>query len=515
MVLLLISFLIVLTLLKLVHRNNHRFAKDLPSVEPCYPLLGNALMFVGKSPEQKFENLARGFLQNDRLFKLWFGPKLTLGTSHPELVQKIVNHPDCIERPLFFYKQLRMTQGLLVARRLWKQQRKALNSTFNLKILHSFIPIFEECSRKLVNRLQNHVGCSKPINLAQFVSQCTLEMVCGTTLGMEHLQQESGSRFLHHIERVMDIMGERILSIPMQITALYFFTPMFWQEMHSLKMNRQYAAEIIDEGRRKMKANEQSNTIDEDQDGYHKPQIFLDQILSANRAGKPFDDEEIQHNVRTMIAAGNDTSALAISHCCLWLAMYPEIQERVYCEIKEHFPYPDSEITPEGLKNLIYTEMCIKETLRLTGPAPNIARETLADVELDGLIVPKGTTIILSLYALHRRQDVWGPQADRFDPDNFDEDKCRTRPAGVFIPFSTGPRDCIGERLDCAFCCDTDIPFISGGRYAMISMKIMIMYILRNFKLITQLKPEQLRYKFGPTLKLACDHMIQLEKRVD
>lgn len=95
-----------------------------------------------------------------------------------------------------------------------------------------------------MDRLQNHAECSKPTNLAQFVSHCTLEMVCGTTLGMEHLQQESGIRFLHHIERVMDIMGERILSIPMQISALYFFTPMFWQEMHSLKMNRQYAAEV-------------------------------------------------------------------------------------------------------------------------------------------------------------------------------------------------------------------------------------------------------------------------------
>ncbi|KXJ82716.1 hypothetical protein RP20_CCG011896 [Aedes albopictus] len=496
MVLLLTCFLVVLILLKLLHRKNHNFANGLPTVEPCHPLLGNVLMFIDKSPEQKFENLTRGFLENDRLFKLWFGPKLTLGTSHPKLVQKIVNHPDCIERPLFFYKQLRMTQGLLVARHgLWKHQRKALNSTFNLKILHSFIPIFEECSRKLVDRLQHHVGSSKSINLAQYVSHCTLEMVCGTTLGMEHLQQESGSRFLHHIERVMDIMGERILSVPMQITALYVFTPMFWQEMYSLRMNRQYAAEIINERRQKLKESHQCKTIDEDQDGYRKPQIFLDQILSANRAGMPFNDEEIQHNVRTMIAAGNDTSAIAISHCCLWLAMYPEIQERVYREIKEHFPSHESEITPESLKQLIYTEMSIKETLRLSGPAPNIARETLADVELDGLTIPRGTTIILCLYALHRRPEIWGPQADRFNPDNFREDVCRERPVGVFVPFSSGPRDCI------------------GGRYAMISMKVMLIYILRNFKLTTQLKPEQLRYKFGPTLKLAFDHMIHLEQR--
>ncbi|XP_062557039.1 uncharacterized protein LOC134221888 [Armigeres subalbatus] len=493
MILLLAVLLTILLLFK--HRKNHQFARDLPTITPCYPLIGNGLMFVGKTPEQIFENFIRGFLQTDRLFKLWFGPKLTLGTSHPELVQKIVNHPDCIERPLFFYKQLRMTRGLLVARHeLWKSQRKALNSTFNLRILHSFIPIFEECSRKLVVRL-NQTNLSQPINIARFVSHCTLEMVCGTTLGMEHLQQESGSRFLHHIERVMDIMGERILSIPMQITALYVFTPTFWREMHSLMINRRYAAEIIEKGRQKLKANDQNNAIDEDQDGYRKPQIFLDQILSIDRAGKAFDDEEIQHNVRTMIAAGNDTSALAISHCCLWLAMYPEIQERVYIEIIEHFPSFESEITPEALKKLIYTEMCIKETLRLTGPAPNIARETLADIELDGLAVPKGTVVIMSLYALHRRPDIWGPNAEHFNPDHFSETACRDRPAGVFIPFSTGPRDCI------------------GGRYAMISMKILIIYILRNFKLTTELMPEQLQYKFGPTLKLSCDHTIRLKKR--
>ncbi|XP_065086710.1 cytochrome P450 4c21-like [Ochlerotatus camptorhynchus] len=476
-------------------RKKYQFAKDLPSIDPWYPLLGNGLMFIGKSPEDRFENFVGAFQRTDRLFKLWFGPKLALGTCHPDLIQQVTNHPECIERPLFFYKQLRLTKGLLVARHaLWKSQRKVLNSTFNLRILHSFIPIFVDCSRKLIDRLEQ-APREDAINLYQYVSHCTLEMVCGTTLGMENLRRASGSRFLRHIERAMVIMGDRILSLHLQIDLVYVFTPAFWREMYSLMLNQRYAAEIIEKRRRKLMTDGLQKTADNDQDGYRKPQIFLDQILSTKRAGESFDDDEIQHNVRTMIAAGNDTSALAISHCCLWLAMYPEIQERVYQEINALYASPEAEITPDGLKSLIFTEMCIKETLRLSGPAPNIARETLANVELDGLTVPKGTVIILSLYAMHRRQDLWGPKADIFDPENFSEDNCRQRPTGTFIPFSSGPRDCI------------------GGRYAMISMKIIIIYILRNFKLSTKIQPEQLRYRFGPTLKLAFDHTIRLERR--
>lgn len=86
-------------------------------------------------------------------------------------------------------------------------------------------------------------------------------------------------------------------------------------------------------------------------------------------------------------------------------------------------------------------ERVIKETLRVAPVGPVIFREAMDDFELQpGLIIPKGTTFILNIYALHRRCDIWGPNAEDFDPDNFLPEKVATRHPCSFIPFSTGER---------------------------------------------------------------------------
>ncbi|XP_055642222.1 probable cytochrome P450 313a4 [Toxorhynchites rutilus septentrionalis] len=192
---------------------------------------------------------------------------------------------------------------------------------------------------------------------------------------------------------------------------------------------------------------------------------------------------------------GNDTSALAVAHACLFLAMYPDIQEKVYTEIIEYFPSEEAEINAESLKLLVYTDMFTKELLRHCPVAPTIARTCMRDIELDGVTIPAGNVFIFSFWALHRRKDVWGPDADKFDPDNFLPERCHARNPNAYMPFSTGPRNCI------------------GARYAMISLKVMIIHILRNFKLRTEIRHEDIRFKFGMTLRIETEHLIQVEKR--
>ncbi|XP_021709972.1 probable cytochrome P450 313a2 [Aedes aegypti] len=193
--------------------------------------------------------------------------------------------------------------------------------------------------------------------------------------------------------------------------------------------------------------------------------------------------------------AGNDTSGLAVAYGCLFLAMFPQIQERVYAEIMEHFPSDGMEITADSLRLLEYTERFLKETLRHCPVAANIARENMKDIELDGVMIPAGTKFTVSFWALHRRADMWGPEVHSFDPDHFLPERCRDRNPNAYMPFSTGARNCI------------------GGRYAMLSTKVMLIHILKNFKITTKLRFEDMRYKFGMTLKMSTDHLVQLERR--
>lgn len=129
------------------------------------------------------------------------------------------------------------------------------------------------------------------------------------------------------------------------------------------------------------------------------------------------------------------------------MSFYPEIQERLYQEIMEVFPDEPTEtdFTPDKIKDLVYTEMFLNEVQRHWTAVPQIARENIAEIELDGVKVPPGTILIMSLIELHKRKDVWGPNADKFDPDNFTPDKVRYRHQFGFLPFSGGHRICIGE----------------------------------------------------------------------
>lgn len=91
-----------------------KFARFLPRAQPYYPVIGNlqiALPF-GKSAEELLELLHNYFRQHDRMFAIHIGPKVAIGLSHPELVQQVLNHPDCQEKSNV-YELLRLPNGLL------------------------------------------------------------------------------------------------------------------------------------------------------------------------------------------------------------------------------------------------------------------------------------------------------------------------------------------------------------------------------------------------------------------
>lgn len=136
--------------------------------------------------------------------------------------------------------------------------------------------------------------------------------------------------------------------------------------------------------------------------------------------------------------------ATATAHCLLLLAQHQNEQNRLVEEINEVYA-TDDEVTLESLGKLQYMERVIKETLRIAPVGPVIFREAMEDFEIEkGLVIPKGTTFVLNIYALHRAPHIWGAKANLFDPDNFLPENVAKRHPCSFIPFSTGRRNCIG-----------------------------------------------------------------------
>lgn len=144
---------------------------------------------------------------------------------------------------------------------------------------------------------------------------------------------------------------------------------------------------------------------------------------------------------------GNEPTAFSVANACLFLALYPRVQQKLYSEIAQIIPDKSCNITQQTLQDLPYLDMVLKETLRLCPTIPNIARETIRTVSIDGRRIPAGTMFLISFYALHRRADLWGNTVTDFDPERFHPDCGYQRHPFGYLPFSGGARNCIGNAL--------------------------------------------------------------------
>lgn len=219
---------------------------------------------------------------------------------------------------------------------------------------------------------------------------------------------------------------------------------------------------------------------------------FIDQLIFNDG---DFSDEEIHDHIYTLIAAGYDTTALQTAFTILLLAMHPETQEKVFDEIFEFFPSEDIKTTKESIDKLKFFDLVIKESMRLLPPVPLIGRETFEAFELDGLVFPPGVTLLVNLFNLHRRKDIWGPDSEDFNPLRFSAGQHCERHSHSFIPFSMGARDCIGKN------------------YAIYAIKVTLLRFFKSYKVTTDLKYEELKFKADITLKIVQNLMVKIVKR--
>ena len=173
---------------------------------------------------------------------------------------------------------------------------------------------------------------------------------------------------------------------------------------------------------------------------------FLDTLLTAtDEEGKGLTDLEIRNEADTFMFEGHDTTTSGMSWTLYCLAKHPEHQEKVREEVRsvlmgrEWLEYDD-------LKELKYTQWCIKEAMRLYPPVFHVFREASEDLELAGYVIPKGMQIGVSIFNIHRQPDTW-PNPDEFDPLRFHPSNAEGRDPYAYMPFSAGHRNCIGQNF--------------------------------------------------------------------
>ena len=177
------------------------------------------------------------------------------------------------------------------------------------------------------------------------------------------------------------------------------------------------------------------------------------------------------------------------------MAMHHEIQQNVLEEIENVIGLSNEEVDYEILNRLTYLEMVIKESMRLFPVLPLIGRHCSKNTELKKCIIPAGASIMINIFKTQRSVKNWGDDAHLFNPDRFLPENFSKIHPYAFIPFSGGPRICIGLK------------------YAMNVMKIVLVHFLRNYEITTSLKYEELEMKIAISLKISQKYMIQIKKR--
>ncbi|PSN45091.1 Cytochrome P450 4C1 [Blattella germanica] len=255
-------------------------------------------------------------------------------------------------------------------------------------------------------------------------------------------------------ERLSQIVSTRIFKAWLHPDWIFHLTSLGREFAKELNRARHMAQKVVEQRKQKCVCTES--------DGSKK--IFIDLLLEQSLS-----EQEVLDEVTTMLVAGNDTTATVSSFVLLALAVQQNAQERVREELRDIFGPDKRPATSNDLRQMSFLEMCIKETLRMFPVAPMLARRVTEDIKLttSGLVLPAGCSVAICIQHMHRQPDIF-PQPELFLPERF-SGKEKRHPYS-FLPFSAGPRNCVGLR------------------YAMLLVKVMTSTILRHYRLSSPIK---------------------------
>ena len=218
--------------------------------------------------------------------------------------------------------------------------------------------------------------------------------------------------------------------------------------------------------------------------------------FSTLKDNKYLDDEEIMSNGWVFLLAGYEATAITLSLCIYQLALNSDIQERLYEEIQSEFD-SEEEISYEKLDNLQFLDSVICETLRLYPPVLILDRKANTDYELGdtGITLFKGQDIEIPVYAIHHCEEYY-PNANKFDPDRFmPQNRYKLIPY-TYLPFGSGPRNCIGMR------------------FGLFEAKLGLTQIIRKFRFFpTQKTSVPLKFKTISPILATKEVIVGIEKR--
>ena len=393
------------------------------------------------------------FLEENRyrVTKGWLGPvRPVLGVYHPEVVKKIMKEPKFAETMNLLKPWL--GDGILVSSGdKWFRNRRLLTPAFHYEILKPYVSVYNSSLEVFLDKWMKSAKNGEPVKLFDTISLLSLDIILQCAFSSKSDCQTARPPYIKAVYTLIDLVADRFFTPLYMLDWIYFFLPAGRKMRKMCKIAHDHSEKVIKERKKALGLETSGAKIDRatvlaEAKKQRKYLDFLDILLTAtDEEGIGLTDLEIRDEADTFMFEGHDTTTSGMSWTLYLLAKHPEHQEKVREEVRsvlmgrEWLEYDD-------LKDLKYTQWCIKEAMRLYPPVFIIFRETGQDLEIEGTIVPKGVQILISIFHLHRHPDVW-ENPNEFDPLRFHPSNAEGRDPYAYIPFSAGQRNCIGQNF--------------------------------------------------------------------
>ena len=392
--------------------------------------------------EESFLNEYNDWVSKNRckISKRWFGPLIPrVIVNHCDPARIVLKEPK--DDGMYSFLKPWLGDGLLISQgKKWFRNRRLLTPAFHYEILKPYIEVYNSCLKTMVGKWMTSVKKNEPVKVFETVKLLSLDIIMQCVFSFESNCQQEGTKNHPYVEAVCDLIeltSARILTLHHRIDWIYYFSANGRKYRRACKKAHEYSEMVIKERRKALNVSQGSMSK-------RKYLDFLDVLLTAaDEDGNGLTDLEIRDEADTFMFEGHDTTTSGISWTLYCLAKYPEHQEKIREEVRnvlmgrEWLEYND-------LKDLKYTQWCIKEAMRLYPPVFFITRRASSDLELDGHIIPKGMVIGVSIRMIHRHPDTW-VNPNEYDPLRFHPSNVEGRDPYAYIPFSAGQRNCIGQ----------------------------------------------------------------------
>jgi cytochrome P450 len=347
---------------------------------------------------------------------------------HPDDIKHILqgNHKNYNNKNFFVYDMLRplFGRGLLTNDgQSWLSQRRLIQPAFHRKRVASMGGKMTGITLEMLDRWRDLEGRGEPFDVAAEMYRLTL-CIAGKTLFSINFS-DGASDFERAFVRVNRLWAE------------YFYAP-FPPLSVPIPRNRRLSAAI-------RSLNEVVDGIIDDRRRQNMDKEDLLSMLLTVRdeeTGRGMNEQQVHDEVVTMLNAGHETVATALTWTLYLISQHPEVERRFHAELDEVLG--GNVPTSEHVAKLTYTQMVLEESMRLYPPAWLFGRKAAADDELRGYHIPANSIILMSPYCTHRHPDFWENQ-ETFDPERFSPERSANRPPYAYFPFAGGPRLCIGN----------------------------------------------------------------------